>query len=106
MLTMIEGDKTTNSNVQRWNHRFAFALIAGWRFARYAPVLLATLAIRCYQIVIRPHLIGCCRFYPTCSDYTIEALRTHGLVRGSVLAAHRLARCHPFSNGGIDQVPR
>lgn len=102
----MEGDKTTNGDVRDSDHHSAGALVSVWRFVRYIPVLLATLAIRCYQIVIRPHLIGCCRFYPTCSEYAIEALRTHGFVRGSVLAARRLGRCHPFSSGGIDPVPR
>jgi len=61
--------------------------------------------IRSYQIVLRPHLVGSCKFCPTCSQYAIEALLAHGLVRGSVLAARRVVRCHPFSPGGIDPVP-
>ncbi len=69
-------------------------------------VLIAVMLIRCYQVMVRPHLIGCCRFHPTCSDYAIEALSTYGLLRGSMLAMSRLARCHPFARGGIDPVPR
>lgn len=46
-----------------------------------------------------------CRFYPSCSAYADEALRVHGLVRGTLLALRRLARCHPFGRHGIDQVP-
>lgn len=61
--------------------------------------------IRCYQAVVRPLLIGTCKFCPSCSEYAIEALRTHGLARGTWLAARRVARCHPFSAGGIDPVP-
>ncbi len=48
--------------------------------------------------------IGCCKFHPTCSRYAIDALREYGLLRGSVLAAWRLARCHPWSHGGVDRV--
>lgn len=61
--------------------------------------------IRSYQVIIRPHLIGSCKFYPTCSQYAIEALLAHGLLRGAMLAARRIVRCHPFSHGGIDPVP-
>lgn len=61
--------------------------------------------IRSYQVIIRPHLLGSCKFCPTCSQYAIEALLAHGMVRGSVLAARRVVRCHPFSPGGIDPVP-
>jgi len=55
--------------------------------------------------MIRPHLIGTCKFCPTCSEYAIEALRTHGLLRGIALAFWRILRCHPFSAGGLDPVP-
>lgn len=47
----------------------------------------------------------CCRFYPTCSAYAIEALRIHGAFKGSALSLWRLLRCHPFSKGGYDPVP-
>jgi len=46
-----------------------------------------------------------CRFAPSCSTYAIEALRTHGAIRGSYLATRRLLRCHPWNPGGIDRVP-
>lgn len=61
--------------------------------------------IRAYQCMIRPHLIGTCKFCPTCSEYAIEALQTHGLFRGARLALGRLIRCHPFTPGRIDPVP-
>ena len=61
--------------------------------------------IRLYQFAIRPFLAGSCKFVPTCSEYGIEALHRHGLRRGFVLAARRIARCHPFGRGGIDPVP-
>jgi len=48
---------------------------------------------------------GCCRFYPTCSCYAHEAVEKHGAARGMWLAVKRLARCHPFAEGGVDPVP-
>jgi putative membrane protein insertion efficiency factor len=61
--------------------------------------------IRGYQKFISPALPPACRFYPSCSQYAIEAIARHGALRGSWLAARRLARCHPFHPGGVDPVP-
>ena len=63
------------------------------------------LLIRGYQRVISPALPASCRFYPSCSQYAIEAITRHGALKGSWLAARRLARCHPFHPGGVDPVP-
>ena len=62
-------------------------------------------AVRVYQWTIRPVIGANCRFWPSCSDYAIEALRTHGAVRGSGLAARRILRCNPWHEGGYDPVP-
>ncbi|MFN8668197.1 MAG: membrane protein insertion efficiency factor YidD [Gemmatimonadaceae bacterium] len=61
--------------------------------------------VRIYQMFIGPLLPAVCRFYPSCSQYAIEALQKHGAVRGSLLAAKRIARCHPLHPGGFDPVP-
>jgi putative membrane protein insertion efficiency factor len=61
--------------------------------------------IRIYQLVVSPHLGDCCRFHPSCSQYACEALDTHGSLRGGLLAARRICRCHPFNAGGFDPVP-
>ncbi|MCE2406431.1 MAG: membrane protein insertion efficiency factor YidD [Pseudomonadales bacterium] len=61
--------------------------------------------VRVYQICISPLFPPCCRFYPTCSAYAIEAIDRFGFVKGVYLAVTRLARCHPFSHGGVDFVP-
>lgn len=61
--------------------------------------------IRVYQYVISPMLGQRCKYYPSCSNYAIGALREHGVVRGLGLAAWRLLRCNPFSDGGFDPVP-
>lgn len=61
--------------------------------------------LRGYQLLLSPVLGQKCRFYPTCSNYAIEALRVHGAARGSLLAARRVCRCHPWNPGGVDFVP-
>jgi putative membrane protein insertion efficiency factor len=61
--------------------------------------------VRGYQYLIRPLIGANCRFYPTCSDYALEALERHGAARGSLLAAKRLCKCHPYHPGGYDPVP-
>jgi len=61
--------------------------------------------IRGYQKLISPLTPPMCRFTPTCSQYAVQALQVHGLVRGSMLASWRLIRCHPFNPGGDDPVP-
>ena len=60
--------------------------------------------IRAYRRWVSPALGPRCRYYPTCSQYAIEAIRELGPLRGSILAGWRLLRCNPFSRGGIDEV--
>jgi putative membrane protein insertion efficiency factor len=66
---------------------------------------LLSLLLRAYQVVLSPLMGPRCRFYPSCSNYAIEALRIHGAGRGSWLAARRICRCHPWHPGGFDPVP-
>ncbi len=66
---------------------------------------VALALIRLYQITLSPLLGNRCRFHPTCSAYTFEAIAKYGFLRGSCLGARRLLRCHPFHEGGIDPVP-
>lgn len=62
--------------------------------------------IRVYQKYISPLKIrGSCRFYPTCSEYTYEAIRIHGPLKGLLLSVRRILRCNPFNSGGYDPVP-
>jgi putative membrane protein insertion efficiency factor len=63
------------------------------------------LVVRAYQVALSPLLPPSCRFTPSCSHYAIEALQKHGAVRGSWLAAKRIARCNPFGSSGFDPVP-
>ena len=68
-------------------------------------VSLLLLPVRAYRRLISPLMAPHCRFTPTCSAYAVEALTTHGPLRGSWLAVRRVGRCHPFSDGGLDPVP-
>jgi uncharacterized protein len=61
--------------------------------------------IRGYQLLLSPWLGNNCRFHPTCSGYAIEAVRTHGVLRGLWLASRRIGRCHPWGGHGHDPVP-
>ena len=71
-----------------------------------APLRLVLIgAIRLYRLTLSGILGGQCRFYPSCSRYAEEAVRTHGAARGAILAAWRLARCSPITGGGYDPVP-
>ncbi|QJE00231.1 membrane protein insertion efficiency factor YidD [Massilia forsythiae] len=62
--------------------------------------------LRGYQLLVSPMLGQNCRFYPTCSNYAIEAVEVHGAARGGWLAVRRVCRCHPWNAGGVDPVPR
>ncbi|MBI2303423.1 MAG: membrane protein insertion efficiency factor YidD [Chloroflexi bacterium] len=65
----------------------------------------ALAAIRLYQRALSPYTLPSCRFVPTCSQYSYEAISRHGLWRGGWLTLRRLARCHPLSPGGYDPPP-
>ena len=61
--------------------------------------------IRLYRVTLSPFFRGACRFEPSCSVYTEQAILKYGLVRGSVMGARRISRCHPWNPGGYDPVP-
>ena len=66
------------------------------------PVRAARALVRLYQFTLSPYVGGQCRFYPTCSNYALDALAKYGLWRGLGKSLWRIARCHPFSAGGYD----
>jgi putative membrane protein insertion efficiency factor len=66
---------------------------------------LAVTSLHVYHRVVSPWLPPACRFWPSCSQYTAEAIERHGLLRGFYLGVRRLLRCHPWHPGGVDPVP-
>ncbi len=66
---------------------------------------LLIIIIKFYKLALSPLLPSACRFYPTCSVYTIGALHRYGPVKGLFLSLKRILRCHPFCEGGYDPVP-
>lgn len=67
---------------------------------------LLLLLLRAYQLGISPFLGQNCRFYPSCSEYAVQAVDEYGVGKGSVLTAIRLCKCHPWHPGGLDPVPK
>jgi len=65
---------------------------------------IATAPVRLYQRTISPALPARCKYYPSCSEYGVQAIRRYGVLRGVVLAAWRILRCNPWSHGGVDFV--
>jgi uncharacterized protein len=63
-----------------------------------------TAPVRFYQRAISPGIPSRCKYYPSCSEYAVQAVRSYGVFRGFVLAAWRLLRCNPWSHGGVDPV--
>ncbi|MDO6141696.1 membrane protein insertion efficiency factor YidD [Paenarthrobacter aurescens] len=72
-----------------------------WDLPRNILIIL----LKTYRKVISPLYGQVCRFFPSCSAYALEAVTVHGAVKGSWLAAKRLAKCHPWNAGGVDHVP-
>jgi len=64
-----------------------------------------SLPVRAYRMVLSPWVGRSCRYHPTCSAYALEALETHGGLKGGWLTLRRIARCHPWGGSGIDNVP-
>jgi putative membrane protein insertion efficiency factor len=75
--------------------------------ATVGRLLVAALTglIRIYQLTISPLLGPVCRYYPSCSHYSLEAIRVHRAAKGVLLTGWRLLRCHPWARGGVDPVP-
>ncbi|MCF3942336.1 membrane protein insertion efficiency factor YidD [Oceanobacillus alkalisoli] len=61
--------------------------------------------VRFYQLAISPYTPASCRFYPTCSSYSLEAFKRFGAIKGLYLSVKRISKCHPFHPGGVDYVP-
>jgi len=66
---------------------------------------IVSLPVRAYRMVLSPWVGMSCRYHPTCSSYSLEALEKHGAIKGSYLTVRRILRCHPWGGSGIDNVP-
>lgn len=66
---------------------------------------ILSLIVKFYRKFISPYKPPCCKYYPTCSAYALEAFEKHGAVKGLILTVWRILRCNPFSLGGVDHVP-
>ena len=99
-MNKAEG-KTKHANAPRRGRRYSFL----------SPSSLCIFLLRVYKLTLSPLITfmagpaGACRFEPTCSQYAIEAIKTHGTIRGGWLATKRICRCHPGGAGGEDPVP-
>jgi len=69
------------------------------------PAQAVIVLIKLYQKLVSPWLGQRCRFHPSCSQYSLEAISRYGLLRGAFLGVRRIGRCHPFHDGGFDPVP-
>jgi putative membrane protein insertion efficiency factor len=66
---------------------------------------IVSLPVRAYRMILSPWVGMSCRYRPTCSAYSLEALEKHGAIKGSYLTVRRILRCHPWGGSGIDNVP-
>ena len=74
-------------------------------FVLLLPRNICVVILRVYRAVISPLYGDVCRYYPSCSSYTLQAIQQYGVIRGSWMGARRIARCHPWAAGGVDDVP-
>ncbi|NOU47873.1 MAG: membrane protein insertion efficiency factor YidD [Bacteroidales bacterium] len=75
------------------------------KFVMQLPANLLVLLIRIYQYTLSPYIGRSCRFTPSCSNYSIEALKKHGAIKGCLLSARRIVSCNPWGRSGYDPVP-
>lgn len=76
-----------------------------WQFVLLLPRNVCIAILSLYRAAISPLYGDVCKYYPSCSRYALEAIQQHGMIRGVWLGSRRLARCHPWAEGGIDDVP-
>lgn len=74
-------------------------------FLLLLPRNVCVLLLRLYRAVVSPLYGDVCRYYPSCSHYALNAIQEHGVIKGIWFASRRLARCHPWAPGGVDDVP-
>ena len=75
------------------------------KILRRILIVILIIPVKIYQLMISPLMPASCRHLPTCSEYAIEAIKTHGIFMGTWLAVKRILRCHPWGTHGYDPVP-
>ena len=90
------------SQGEDWRNPFMNNILAA---LAHLPKNTLILLVKGYRLLLSPSLGSACRFEPTCSAYSLQALQQHGAVMGSYLTLRRLGRCHPWCDGGLDPVP-
>ena len=104
------GDPVSGSQVAEFDERDVEKPVAAdkslWTRCRealsWSASVVLILMVKLYQVTLGPFLGGRCRFYPSCSNFFIQAVRKHGPVKGALKGLYRLCRCHPFCEGGYD----
>jgi hypothetical protein len=86
-------------------HSTSFPLVL-LRYLQAALIAVAVCALRLWKLLLSPMFGENCRFHPTCSEYAIDALKEHGLLKGAYLSLRRIGRCNSRSAGGLDPVPK
>ncbi len=81
------------------------SIVRALTFGMLLPRNACVLILRAYRAVISPLYGDVCRYYPSCSAYTLTAIQQHGVIKGVGLGTWRIARCHPWAKGGVDDVP-
>ncbi len=74
-------------------------------FVFLLPRNISVLVLRIYRAVVSPLYGDVCRYYPSCSSYALQAIQRYGVLRGAWMGLRRIARCHPWAAGGVDDVP-
>ena len=74
-------------------------------FLLLLPRNICVVILQAYRAVVSPLYGNVCRYYPTCSHYALQAIQEHGVLKGVWLGSLRIARCHPWASGGVDDVP-
>lgn len=95
----------TTAHAPRSSRLDSSALLALGRGILLLPRNVVVALLRLYRAVISPLYGDVCRYYPSCSAYALGAVQQHGVVVGGYLAARRVVRCHPWAEGGVDDVP-
>lgn len=75
-------------------------------FVLLLPRNICVVILKAYRALISPLYGDVCRYYPSCSHYTLQAIQQYGVIRGSWMGTRRIVRCHPWAEGGIDDVPK